>query len=168
MAIREFPAATSVRGGPRPLDPALLQRAVQWIEAIPYESWPQQHRLADGLLRPAMVTDLAWQRFGDVTADLVRGATPPSTVPVRERNRLLSVVMPGAFIPPHTDDLGADWITRIHIPLLANPDAFFISGDAVFRMQVGFAYEINTRERHAVWNAGTTPRVHLMFDIHTI
>lgn len=113
-----------------------------------------------------MVTDLAWQSFGAVTDELARAATPAPLKAYRERNRLLSVVMPGAFIEPHTDELGDDWVTRIHVPLLTNPDAMFISGDAVHRMAAGFSYEINTRERHAVWNAGTTPRVHLMFDLH--
>lgn len=148
------------------MDTGALQRVIQWIHAIPFDLWPQQHRLADGLIRPAMVTDLEWESFGAVTADLVREATPPATAHLRERNRLLSVVMPGATIVPHTDDLGDDWITRIHVPLLSNPDAMFISGDVVHRMAVGFAYEINTRERHAVWNAGAMPRVHLMFDLH--
>lgn len=151
---------------PLPLDAALLQRVVQWLKAIPYESWPQQHRLADGMLRPAMVTDLAWQSFGAVTAELVQSATPPAMRHLRERNRLLSVVMPGALIEPHTDELGGDWRTRMHVPLLTNTDAMFISGDVVHRLAVGFAHEINTRERHAVWNAGATPRVHLMFDLH--
>lgn len=157
-------AAKRCRGEPLPLDASRLRRVIEWIKAIPYEAWPQQTRLPDGLIRPAMVTDQAWQSFGEVTADLVRGATPDGAF--RERNRLLSVVMPGALIEPHTDELGADWHTRMHVPLLTNPDAMFISGDAVHRMAAGFAYEINTRERHAVWNAGATPRVHLMFDLH--
>jgi len=148
------------------LESGALQRVIQWILDIPFERWPQQHRLADGLVRPAMVTDLGWESFGDVTAELVQNATPISMKQLRERNRLLSVVMPGAVIDPHTDELGGDWCTRIHVPLLSNPDAMFISGDVVHRLEVGFAYEINTRERHAVWNAGATPRVHLMFDLH--
>jgi hypothetical protein len=148
------------------LDSGALQRAIQWIFGISFESWPQQTRLADGLLRPSMVTDLEWESFGEVTAELVRAATPPAMSHLRERNRLLSAVMPGALIDPHTDELGADWQTRIHVPLLSNPDAMLISGDVVHRLAVGFAYEINTRERHAVWNAGATPRVHLMFDLH--
>jgi Aspartyl/Asparaginyl beta-hydroxylase len=152
------------RGEPLSLDAPTLRRVIEWIDAIPFESWPQQQRLADGQIRPAMVTDLAWQSFGEVTDELVRRATPPGAY--CERNRLLSVVMPGALIDPHTDELGADWCTRMHVPLLTNPDAMFISGDRVQRMAVGFAYEINTRERHAVWNAGETPRVHLMFDLH--
>jgi len=81
---------------------------------------------------------------------------------------MLSVVMPGATIDPHTDELGRDWATRMHVPLLTNEDAFFISGGVLHRLKAGFAYEINTRERHAVWNAGDTPRVHLMFDLHAL
>lgn len=154
------------RGEPLPLEPSTLRRVVEWIQAIPFEDWPQQHRLADGLIRPAMVTDATWHSFGAVTDELVRVATPGSFGHLRERNRLLSVVMPGATIEPHTDELGPDWVTRIHVPLTTNPDAMFITGDVVHRLAVGLAYEINTRERHAVWNAGKTPRVHLMFDLH--
>jgi hypothetical protein len=160
-------AVQRCRGEPLPLDASLLSGAIQWIEAIDFESWPQQHRLADGRIRPAMVTDLAWHAFGAATDELVHDTVRRwCGEPVRARNRLLSVVMPGTFIEPHTDELGANWCTRLHVPLLTNPDAMFISGDAVHRMAVGFAYEVNTRERHAVWNAGETPRVHLMFDLH--
>ncbi len=148
------------------LDDSLLQPVIQWIETIPFTRWPQQTRLADGLIRPAMVNDLSWESFGVVTGELVRHASPASLVGLRERNRMISVVMPGAMIDPHTDVLADGWVTRIHIPLLTNPDAMFISEDMVHRLAVGFAYEINTRERHAVWNAGLIPRVHLMFDLH--
>lgn len=113
-----------------------------------------------------MVTDLDWYSFSRITDSLVRYATPDALSHLAERNRMLSVVMPDAVIEPHTDQLTDDWITRIHVPLTSNPDAMFISGDIVHRLAVGMAYEINTRERHAVWNAGQTPRVHLMFDLH--
>jgi hypothetical protein len=156
------------RGEPFDLNASTLQRVVRWIEAIPFESWPQQHRRLDGLLRPAMVTDLAWMSFGERTDELVCDATPRGLKGLRASNRLLSVVMPGATIDPHTDELGADWSIRIHVPLLTNPDACFISGDSLHRMAVGFAYEVDTRARHSVWNAGTTPRVHLMFDLHAV
>ena len=160
-------AAPRPRGEPIPLDRSLLHGVVEWIAAIPFESWPQQHRLADGLIRPAMVTDSEWHSFGAMTEALVLDTARRWTdEPAQVRNRLLSVVMPGASIEPHTDELGPDWFTRLHVPLLTNPDAMFISGDAVHRMAAGFAYEINTRERHAVWNAGKTARVHLMFDLH--
>jgi hypothetical protein len=153
-------------GEPFDLNVVTLQRVVHWIEAIPFESWPQQHRLLDGRLRPAMVTDLSWMSFGERTDELVRDATPPAMRRFRSCNRLLSVVMPGATIDPHVDELGADWMIRIHVPLLTNPDAIFISGDVVHRMEVRRAYEVDTRARHSVWNSGPTPRVHLMFDLH--
>ena len=162
----QLSAATARRGEPLPLEPALLCRVARWIEAIPFAAWPQQHRLADGLIRPAMVGDLEWHQFGEVTVELIRASTPRPFGHAQVRNRLLSVVMPGATIPPHTDELGSDWLTRVHVPLQTNADAMLITGDTVRRMGYGFAYEIDTRARHAVWNAGTEPRIHLMFDLH--
>jgi hypothetical protein len=156
-----------MRAEPLPIATAVLQPVIDWIASVPFEYWPQQTRLADGLIRPAMVTDLGWASFGKVTDPLVQAvARDWSDAPLTTRNRLLSVVMPGATIDPHTDELGADWLARIHVPLLTNDDAMFISGDTVRHLPVGFAHEVNTRERHAAWNAGTTPRVHLMFDLH--
>src|SRR4051812_5000689 len=112
--------------------------AVAWLEAIPLSEWPQQHRLADGVLRPAMVTDLAWKGFGEATQSIERAVMRlfEGCVPVW---RALSVVMPGHAIPTHCDEHSDDRICRAHVPLTTNPDALFIVNEMVHRLEVGRA-----------------------------
>ena len=78
---------------------------------------------------------------------------------------MLSCVMPGKFIEPHTDQQDPGWITRIHVPLTTNPKAIFFSDDKPYHMEVGMAYKVNTLLKHAIRNDGDTPRIHLMFDV---
>jgi hypothetical protein len=139
--------------------PAEIAELVAWITAIDFAAWPQQHRLEDGLIRPAMVTDLAWHGFGKMTDALVASLTPSGFT---ARQRMLSVVMPGHSIPRHADEQPDSFRCRVHVPLTTNDRATFNGG----HMALGFAHEIDTRVPHEVVNAGATPRIHLMFDIH--
>lgn len=125
-----------------------VQSMADWISSIPFEAWPQQTRLADGQLRPAMVTDLAWpyyrpdrKTFREAARfvveyvmrswEFLEAAMPPldpgrQVVSFEIRNYMLSVVMPGHSIDPHADQQAPGWVTRVHIPLLTNPSATFI------------------------------------------
>lgn len=134
-----------------------------WIESISFEEWPQQNRLSDGRMRPAMVNDLNWHGFGKMTDVIV--AELADRVDARESfGRLLSVVMPGAEIPLHSDNHGPG-VLRIHVPLLSNEHATFIQAGSEHVLLPGKAYQIDTLVEHAVVNGGDTPRVHLMFDV---
>lgn len=129
----------------------------EWITAIPFEDWPQQTHLEDKKIRPAMVTDLGWHGFGDVTEPLVR------KIADKDYRRMLSVIMPGHVIPAHRDV--QDHVTRVHVPITTNEQAKVHFGNESFHMQVGTAYLFNTEELHTIRNDGETPRIHLMFDI---
>lgn len=144
-----------------------------WVADISFEEWPQQDRLNDGKIRPAMVNDPAWYGFGDasklVVAEVMRhvGVGEPF-------NLMLSAVMPGAEIELHADRQPAEWLFRVHVPLLTNDDAWFATweaGEVVgdggrrWNMKAGIAYKVNTEKRHAIWNGGDTPRIHLMWDV---
>lgn len=139
-----------------------VSHLTDWIILIPFEDWPQQHRLADGLIRPAMVTDLAWHGFGKITESLVQDCLPPGCAAFE---RMLSVVMPGHHIPPHVDRQNKRWRCRIHVPLLTNPQALFISDGKAYQLEVGKAYCIDTTKVHEVRNNGAGPRIHLIFDV---
>ena len=138
--------------------------AADWIAAIDFADWPQQNRLADGQVRPAMVTDLSWHGFGAATDGLLCECLKqfPGCVGL---DRMLSAVMPGHDIPPHTDNQNERWVCRVHVPLLTNPQAFFVVEDKPYHLEVGKAYLVDTRRMHAVINGGTTPRIHFMFDV---
>ena len=135
---------------------------IAWISAIPFEDWPQQTRLEDGRIRPAMVNDPEWHGFGRVVAPVVAEAR--SGLAGTVSNVLLTVVMPGHNIPTHTDQQPPHWVTRVHIPLTTNEESRFIVGAEHHHMEIGSAYLVNTEVEHSVANDGATPRIHLMFD----
>ena len=138
---------------------------VAWVTAIPWEAWPQQSRLADGQIRPAMVNDPAWHGLADVTTSVVKSIQ--AWVPRRTRPtlRMVSVVMPGHEIPPHVDKHAMRWWGRVHVPLVTDPASVFCVGGETHHLEVGAAYAVNTQREHSVSNmAGTSPRVHLMVD----
>jgi hypothetical protein len=148
----------------------------EWIAAIPFEEWPQQTRLSDGKIRPAMVNDVGWHGFEDasveVTARVMLELERRYGTGIYPEDPMLSVVMPGHSIDPHADQQPPGWLTRVHVPLLTNPWAFFdVEGDAQdpgsrrFQMQAGKAYLVDVTRRHGVCNNGQTPRVHFMFDV---
>lgn len=136
---------------------------VAWIKNIPFEEWPQQHKV-DSQLRPAMVTDGAWHNFHKETDRIVNDLYSQFAFP-HVYNRMLSVVMPGHRIPPHTDGQRPEWLYRVHIPLTTNEKSEFVVGGLRFEMEVGGVYLVNTEAVHSVTNLGETPRIHFMFDV---
>lgn len=132
---------------------------VDWITAIPFEDWPQQTPI-DDQLRPAMVKDPTWHGFANAVSGVVAVL---SDHPVT--NVMLTVVMPGHDIPPHVDQQPAHWLARVHVPLTSNNESQFMVGGEHHHMEIGSAYIVNTTVEHAVRNDGTTPRIHLMWDL---
>lgn len=138
----------------------------KWITDIPFEDWPQQHRLDDGKIRPAMVSDLKWHGFDQKAWPLL--AKMHRHFPdMAFHQHMLSVVMPGHSIPPHIDEQPEHWLTRVHVPLTSNDESWFVIEDIEYQMAPGHAYLVNTRRQHAVTNNGATPRIHFMFDVRS-
>jgi len=138
---------------------------VSWITAIPWEAWPQQHRLADGRIRPAMVNSPSWHGLHDVTTQVVKEIQAWVPRLTRPALRMVSVVMPGHEIPPHCDKHGPRWWGRVHVPLTSDPSSVFTVAGESHRLRVGVAYAVNTLSEHSVSNvAGLVPRVHLVVD----
>lgn len=79
--------------------------------------------------------------------------------------RLLNLAA-GAQIKPHSDHcLGyEDGYFRMHIPIVTNPDVFFILDDQRIVMNEGECWYINANFTHSVANNGSTDRIHLVFD----
>lgn len=69
---------------------------------------------------------------------------------------------PGTKIQQHTD---TDTYLKIHIPILTNPDAYFVFGKKKYCLTIGKAYLINTTRPHGTVNIGHTDRVHLFFKV---
>lgn len=146
------------------LAPVDCARLAAWISAIPFGDWPQQHWRADLPQKPAMVSAADWHGFGEVRAPVVEQLMQHFPGCAAD-TFLLSVVMPGAAIEPHTDSQPPYWLCRVHVPLTSNPESRFIVGGVAHNLQVGFAYRVNTEAQHGVENAGETPRIHFLFDV---
>ena len=140
-----------------------VSKMVAWISAIPLTDWPQQRSLADGQVRPSMVTDLDWHDFAKIARPIVDDLCIDCNG--RTYQWMLSAVMPGHSIEPHVDLQPDYWLYRIHVPLITNPESLFIVGGIHCAMQVGTAYLVNTMAMHSVVNNGSAPRIHFMFDV---
>lgn len=130
-----------------------------WLGAIDFATWPRQ-QLEDGQIRPSMITDHSWSGFGSASNALAaaclshfRGRS--------EQHRILSLVLPGQVIDPHTDP----WSCRVHVPLLTNPQAFLIVEGHEYHLEAGKAYVVDGTRLHGVKNLGPTPRVHFVLDV---
>lgn len=148
-----------------PLGPVDVQSVAEWVSSIGFEEWPQQHRLPDRQIRPAMVTDLAWHGFGAVTDALVAAVMSEHFPDATSYQRMLSVVMPGHHIDPHVDQHVPGWLCRVHVPLRTNPRSWFVIEGERHNLYEGSAYRFNTQLEHEVFNDGDSPRIHLMFDV---
>lgn len=138
---------------------------IEWVRKIPFEEWPQQHRVHPDRIRPAMATKLPWYGFGRETDSLVAELMQRHFSGYASNNRMLSVVMPDEGIEPHSDNPSSDWRVRVHVPLVTNDKAIFFVEGAAFHMTAGRAYLVNVRQRHEIKNDGPTPRIHFMFDV---
>lgn len=75
-------------------------------------------------------------------------------------------LFPGDMLPYHRDPTWwHEHSHRIHIPVLTNPECFWLVEGRETHLKVGKYYEINNRKFHTVINRGSTPRLHLVFDI---
>ena len=78
---------------------------------------------------------------------------------------MLARMAPGGEIEPHRDtNPAAQWPHKIHVPLVTNPDVTFFVDDVGYHFGEGEAVEVNNMAYHAVTNAGTTDRIHLIFE----
>lgn len=132
-----------------------------WIADIPLEDWPQQTRAK---IKPAMVSDPDWHGYGGIVQPLIDKVLALFPGAYAD-TRLLSAIMPGETIRQHVDGQPAHWLTRVHVPLLTNPESWHEVGGERFHMEVGAAYRFNTLASHGAENHGETPRIHFMFDV---
>ena len=56
-----------------------------------------------------------------------------------------------------------DLSSRIHLPLIANEDCFFVIEDEVYRTPAdGSVYRVDTTKKHTFVNASFEKRIHVM------
>lgn len=73
---------------------------------------------------------------------------------------------PGSRIKEHHDhDLAAEYgMARIHVPITTNPGVSFLLNGTPVAMAAGSAWYLRLSDPHAVINAGSEDRVHLVID----
>ena len=109
-------------------------------------AWP----LWKGLLEPIM--DAVVQPYG-----FERPVYPKA---------MLARLEAGAIIDPHVDGAGSNLLThKIHVPLITNPGALFLTGEDTCHLEAGQAYEVNNIGRHAAMNHGSEDRIHFIFEV---
>lgn len=111
----------------------------------------------------------AWDKWKDLVEPIVKEAI--SEYDNHENafvNKcLIPRMRPGTTIPEHIDLSPVFNVShRIHVPLVTNPDVYFMINGERCIMEEGNAYEINNKVMHSVENKGSETRIHLLFDIY--
>lgn len=82
---------------------------------------------------------------------------------------MLARMAPGGVIRPHRDaNAAAKWPHKIHIPLVTNDAVRFLIEGKAYHLAEGRAVEVNNMGVHAVENAGSTDRIHLIFEYYDL
>jgi hypothetical protein len=80
---------------------------------------------------------------------------------------MLARMAPGGIIKPHRDaNPAAKWPHKIHVPLLTNDKVTFFVDGVGYHFPEAEAVEVSNMAVHAVENAGTTDRIHLIFEYY--
>lgn len=124
-------------------------------------------RFCDRRQRPSPVYDRpSWDAWSARLLPVMEAAVGPYGYARGFFPRIMLARLPaGAFIAPHTDgDAAGTRPHKIHIPVTTNAEAWFFVESERFHFEEGRAYEVNNAARHGVTNAGTTDRIHLIFE----
>jgi len=78
---------------------------------------------------------------------------------------LVSLVTPGQEIPEHVDGR-ENCKTRVHVPLVTDPECVFFTEGQEHHMPVGGVYVVDPTIPHGVIHRGTKRRIHLMFNVN--
>jgi hypothetical protein len=109
---------------------------------------------------------MGWRYLGDVAAPLMESIVAAYYPPGGRLLRAVVARLPaGASIGLHKDEHPSFAAShRIHVPLVTNPDVSFMVGGERLLIEEGVAFELNNAMPHEVVNAGSTARIHFIFD----
>lgn len=79
---------------------------------------------------------------------------------------MVVVLSPGGYLPPHCDGAPPAGVTRYHLVLQTNDDAWCYHDRGWERLSVGYIYRLDATKRHGAVNWGEVDRIHLVMDIH--
>lgn len=79
---------------------------------------------------------------------------------------MLARLQAGQMIDLHRDGAGSNLRThKIHVPLITNAGAFFLSGPNRHHLALGHAWEVNNIASHGGVNEGDADRIHFIFEV---
>lgn len=109
-----------------------------------------------------------WEEWKPLLAPVLAQATRPYGYAHGVFPRvMLARMAPGGIIKPHVDaNPAAKWPHKIHVPLQTNDKVTFFIGGVGYHIAEGEAVEVSNMAVHAVENAGTTDRIHLIFEYY--
>jgi len=148
------------------VDPSRLTTLTKWALGLQHEDWPQQEKLRPSFHLPAVVSDLNWHNFGFMVAGIVTEIMEGFEGYVACEYHLANLVA-GQTMVTHTDQQTDEWIARVHVPILSNPECWMSYGDSKQHLKPGFAYLVNANVPHGGANLGVTDRIHFFFDVRT-
>lgn len=98
-----------------------------------------------------------------VTFDAVMTHVPLCNLGPRAPSVLLSLLRPGAHIPPHTGMINCRFIC--HLPLIVPDHCGFRVGEKTIQWQEGKVILFDDTVQHEAWNRSDKDRLVLIFDI---
>jgi hypothetical protein len=114
------------------------------------------HAILSSSYAPAPLTD-AVMACGDRLAQAYAGTA---------MSLLLTELGPGRRIARHRDSGELlERTHRCHLPIITNPEVGFLIDDQPHQLRAGTVYEVDNMRSHAVVNAGSTRRIHLICNI---
>jgi hypothetical protein len=177
-----FPSRSAIYGSVTvKLKQALIKLPVRFcaetlaaeVRALPQQAWvPHPRRFAGNEAVPLVTPD------GENTDDFLGPMAPTQFLQqcpyimqvmgalgaVWGRSRLMGLGA-GADVPPHIDTKYY-WRThtRVHVPIITNPDVRFTCGGETVHMDAGDCWVLDTFREHHVHNGGGEQRIHLVLD----
>ncbi|MGL5840168.1 MAG: aspartyl/asparaginyl beta-hydroxylase domain-containing protein [Sphingorhabdus sp.] len=95
--------------------------------------------------------------------DAVMRHVPLCHIGRRSPSVMLSLLRPGAHIPPHTGMINCRYIC--HLPLIVPSECGFRVGDTIIEWQEGKVILFDDTVQHEAWNRSQSNRLVLIFDI---
>jgi hypothetical protein len=107
-----------------------------------------------------------WDEWKALLEPVLREATADYGYGRGEFPRVMLARMPGGGrIQPHKDgNPAARWPHKIHVPIQTNDQVTFYVEGVGYHLAEGEAVEVNNMGVHAVTNAGSADRIHLIFE----
>jgi hypothetical protein len=130
-------------------------RSIRWVWTS-LDTWP--------VLQPRELPAL--RGFEDLLAPVFVCVARSFGRPLSLMNAVVARLDPGGEIAPHVDSAPFFAVAhRVHVPLLTNPASRLEVDGVAWNLPVGRAWELDNQRRHAAWNHGDAPRVHLIVDV---